>query len=58
MNPAGQGLVSRIWQTLLVVVVFAVTLRAASAVIAPAVATVTAVLVVLSVYMLVLGRRH
>lgn len=54
----GEGLTGRLWQTLLVVAIFAVTLRLVSSFIAPAIGAVLWLLVILSVYAVLLGRHH
>jgi lipopolysaccharide export LptBFGC system permease protein LptF len=54
----GEGLTGRLWQALVVVVVFAVTLRLASSFIAPAIGMVLWFFVIASVYLILFGRHR
>jgi hypothetical protein len=54
----GEGLTGKLWQALIVVVVFAIVLRLASAFIAPAIGAVLWLLVIVSAYAVLFGRHR
>lgn len=54
----GEGLTGRLWRTLVVVLVFAVALRLASVLIAPAIGLVLWLFVMVSVYGVLFGRHR
>ncbi len=56
MNP--EGLIGRLWHTLLVLVVFVIAVRLAAVVIAPAMGAVVALFGLISVYSVLFGRHR
>jgi hypothetical protein len=57
VNP-GEGLTSRLWQALAVVAAFTITLRLASAIIRPTVGLVLWFFIIITVYVVLLGRHR
>jgi len=58
VNLGGEGLTNKLWQALVVVVVFALTLRLASAYVEPAIGAVLWLLVVVSIYAVIFRHRR